>query len=110
MAYGTANTVMELVWGSVKANVPSGVTSALISATDIINSKLNIKVELTGDDLPTQFDSIANQLAAGMLQEQRDPKIKSQRTLTGESLLKDYMDDSNSTSRGESYHMRIVEP
>jgi len=110
MSYGSATTVQELVWGAAKANTPASVTSALVSATDYINAKLNIREELTGDDLPTEFTSIANQLAAGMIQEQRDPDNESQRTIMGKELLKEYMDDSNSTTRGQSYHTRIVEP
>ena len=108
MVYGTAATVETLVYGTAKAVTPTGVTSALQSATDFINAKLNIRVELTGDNLPTQFESIANQLAAGMLQEQRDPRGESQRTVMGKQMLDDYKDDSNSTTRGESYHMRFV--
>ena len=110
MAYGTADTVQKLVWGAAKANTPEGVTSSLQSATDFINGKLNIKDTLTGDNLPAIFDSIANQLAAGMLQEQRDPRQESQRTIMGKQMLKDYMDDSTSETRGESYHMRFVDP
>jgi hypothetical protein len=110
MAYGSATTVQELVWGTAKANTPAGVTSALSSATDYINAKLNIRTELTGDDKPTIFDNIANQLAAGMLQEQRDPRQESQRTVMGKAMLKDYMDDTTHKTRGESYHMGYVDP
>jgi len=110
MAYGTASTVQELVWGAAKANTPAGVTSALASATDFINAKLNIRTELTGDDLPTIFDSIANQIAAGILQEQRDPRQESQRTVMGKQLLRDYMDETTTKTRGRSYHMGYVDP
>lgn len=108
MVYGTAATVESLVYGAAKANTPAGVTSALQSATDYINSKLNIRTELTGDDEPVAFESIANQLAAGMLQEQRDPRSESQRTVMGKQMLQDYMDDTTSSVRGESYHIRFV--
>ena len=57
--------------------------------------------------LPEAFESIANQIAAGMLQEQRDPRAESQRTIMGKQMLDDYMDQSTS-SRGESYHIRFV--
>jgi len=110
MVYGTSATVQSLVWGTAKANAPTGVTSALQSATDYINAKLNIRSELTGDEKPAQFESIANQLAAGILQEQRDPKQESQRTVMGKQMLKDYMDESHGVSRGESYHMGYVDP
>ena len=107
MVYGTAATVETLVYGTAKAVTPTGVTSALQSATDFINVKLNLRVELTGDNLPVAFESIANQIAAGMLQEQRDPRAESQRTIMGKQMLDDYMDQSTS-SRGESYHIRFV--
>ena len=107
MVYGTAATVETLVYGTAKAVTPTGVTSALQSATDFINVKLNIRTELTGDNLPVAFESIANQIAAGMLQEQRDPRAESQRTIMGKQMLDDYMDQSTS-SRGESYHIRFV--
>ena len=107
MVYGTAATVETLVYGTAKAVTPTGVTSALQSATDFINSKLNIRLELTGDDKPIKFESIANQLAAGMLQEQRDPRAESQRTIMGKQMLDDFMDQTTS-SRGESYHIRFV--
>ena len=110
MVYGTAATVETLVYGTAKATTPTGVTSALQSATDFINAKLNIRLELTGDDLPAAFESIANQIAAGILQEQRDPRAESQRSIMGKQMLMDYKDDSNSTTRGESYHMRFVQP
>ena len=110
MVYGNATDVQELVWGAAKANTPAGVTTALETATDYINGTLNIRVELTGDDLPTIFTSIANQLAAGMLQEQRDPRQESQRTIMGKQLLKDFMDSSTTKTRGESYHMGYVDP
>ena len=107
MVYGTAATVETLVYGTAKAVTPTGVTSALQSATDFINVKLNLRTELTGDNLPVAFESIANQIAAGMLQEQRDPRAESQRTIMGKQMLDDYMDQSTS-SRGESYHIRFV--
>jgi len=107
MVYGTAATVETLVYGTAKAVTPTGVTSALQSATDFINVKLNLRTELTGDNLPVAFESIANQIAAGMLQEQRDPRSESQRTIMGKQMLDDYMDQSTS-SRGESYHIRFV--
>lgn len=108
MVYGTAATVETLVYGSAKANTPAGVTSALQTATDYINGKLNIRVELTGDDEPVAFESIANQIAAGILQEQRDPRSESQRSIMGKQMLDDYMDDTTSSVRGESYHIRFV--
>lgn len=110
MVYGTSTTVQSLVWGSAKANAPVGVTSALQSATDYINFKLNIKTELTGDDLPTAFESIANQLAAGILQEQRDPSNESQRTIMGKQMLEDFKDETSFSTRGESYHMGYIDP
>lgn len=110
MAYGTATTVQELVWGAAKSTTPASVTSALSTATIMINSALNIKEELTGTDIPTQFDAIANLLAAGILQEARKPEEKAQNTFKGEQLLDEFKDDSTEVSRGESYHMRIVEP
>jgi hypothetical protein len=109
MVYGTASTVETLVYGTAKATTPAGVTSALQTATDYINAKLNIRVELTGDDLPVAFESIANQLAAGILQEQRDPRSESQRTIMGKQMLDDFRDDTTSSVRGESYHIRFVE-
>jgi hypothetical protein len=108
MVYGVAADVQELVWGAAKANTPAGVTTALESATSQINIGLNIRTELTGDDKPAEFDSIANNLAAGILQEQRDPRQESQRTVMGKQMLKDYKDQTSSKSRGESYHMRYV--
>jgi hypothetical protein len=108
MVYGTASTVETLVYGTAKANTPAGVTSALQSATDFINAKLNIRLELTGDDLPIAFESIANQLAAGILQEQRDPRSESQRTIMGKQMLEDFKDQTTSGVRGESYHIRFV--
>ncbi len=69
---------------------------------------ITFDAELTGDDEPVQFESIANQLAAGILQEQRDPRAESQRTIMGKQMLDDYMDQSTSTTRGESYHIRFV--
>lgn len=110
MAYGNAIDVQELVWGTAKANAPAGVTTALESATSKINIALNIRVELTGDDLPSEFTSIANNLAAGILQEQRDPRQESQRTIMGKQMLNDYRDQTSSKTRGESYHIGYVEP
>ena len=107
MVYGTAATVETLVYGTAKAVTPTGVTSALQSATDFINVKLNLRTELTGDNLPVAFESIANQIAAGMLQEQRDPRAESQRTIMGKQMLDDFMDQTTSI-RGESYHIRFV--
>jgi hypothetical protein len=107
MVYGTAATVETLVYGTAKAVTPTGVTSALQSATDFINVKLNLRTELTGDDKPVAFESIANQIAAGMLQEQRDPRSESQRTIMGKQMLDDFMDQTTSI-RGESYHIRFV--
>ena len=43
-----------------------------------------------------------------MLQEQRDPRSESQRTVMGKQMLQDYMDDTTSSVRGESYHIRFV--
>lgn len=107
MVYGTAATVETLVYGTAKAVTPTGVTSALQSATDYINVKLNLREELTGDNEPVAFESIANQIAAGMLQEQRDPRSESQRTIMGKQMLDDFMDQTTSI-RGESYHIRFV--
>jgi len=80
----------------------------LQAASDYINGKLNIRVELTGDDEPVAFESIANQIAAGILQEQRDPRAESQRTIMGKQMLDDFMDQTTSSVRGESYHIRFV--
>lgn len=108
MTYGDSTKVQNLVWGSAKAVVPAGVTSALESATALINSKLNLKSELSGADKPARFDDITNQLAAGIIQEQKDPGVKSQSTVRGEQMLQDYMDDTTIKSRGESYHIRFA--
>ena len=110
MAYGVVATVQELVWGAAKANTPAGVTSSLVTATSIINSKFNIKTELTGDDLPAIFNEMANLLAAGMLQEMKDPEVKSQNTIRGEMLMTEYKDETGGETRGESYHTAYVEP
>jgi len=111
MAYGSATTVQELAWGAAKANTPAGVTAALVTATSVINSKFNIKTELTGDALPTIFGVIANILAAGMLQEMKDPDVKSQNTIRGEAMMAEYKDETSlEDSRGEPYHMGYVQP
>lgn len=110
MAYGVASTVQELVWGAAKANTPAGVTAALVTATAIINSKFNIKTELTGDALPAIFAEMANLLAAGMLQEMKEPETKSQNTLRAEMLMTEYKDETGDVTRGESAHMAYIEP
>ena len=110
MAYGTPTTVQELVWGAAKSSVPASVTSALATATIIINSALNIREELTGTDIPTQFDAIANLLAAGILQESRKPEEKAQNTFKGEQLLDEIKDEMTDVSRGEAFHLKFVEP
>lgn len=110
MAYGSAVTVQELIWGTAKANTPAGVTAALVGATDLINSEFNIKTELTGDDLPSIFTSMANFLAAGMIQENKEPDVKSQYTMRAETLMQKYRDQTGSKSRGEPNHMAYVEP
>jgi len=110
MAYGTATTVQELVWGAAKSSVPSSVTAALAVATEIINSTLNIKTELTGTDIPVQFNAIANLYAAGIIQEARKPEEKAQNTFKAEELLNLIKDEMTDVSRGEAYHMRFVEP
>ena len=107
--YGDATDVQELLWGAARPSVPPAITTALETATDIINDELNIDVELTGNDIPPKFHKIANQLALGILQEQRKPDIESQATKRGMSMLNKYKDDTTETSRGQSYHLSIVD-
>ena len=108
MSYGDATKVQNLVWGSAKSVVPAGVASALESATNYINSELNIATELTGDDKPVRLDAIANELAAGILLEQKEPTEESQATIRGNKMLESYKDETSRKSRGESYHLRFA--
>jgi hypothetical protein len=110
MVYGSATEVQNIVWGSAKSVVPAGITSALTSATNFINSELNIVSELTGDDLPPSLTAIANELAAGIIAEQKDPSKESQPTVRGKAMLQSYKDETSTKSRGESYHIAIVQP
>lgn len=110
MPYGSATTVQELTWGAAKSTIPASVTAALLAATEIIDSELNIREELTGTDKPRAFDSIANLLASGILQEARKPEEKAQNTIKAEKLLENIRDETTEVSRGEPYHIRIVEP
>lgn len=110
MVYGVAATVQKLVWGAAKATTPDSVTEALVVSTIIINGELNLRVDLATGDKPAIIDTISNLLAAGIIQEQRKPEEESQNTKRGMELLKNYKDQSVGVTRGEPYHIKIVEP
>ena len=110
MVYGVAATVQKLVWGAAKSTVPDSVTEALVVTTIMINAELNLRKDLAAGDKPATIDAISNLLAAGMIQEQREPKEKSQNTIKGEKLLEKFKDQTTGITRGEPYHIKIVEP
>lgn len=102
MSYGVGTEVEKLVWGNTRPTPPVVVVTALTTATDIINDALNIRVELTGNDIPPRFAKIAELFAAGIIQEQRKPEVKSQNTMRAEKLLDGFKDEGSELSRGEA--------
>jgi hypothetical protein len=109
MAYGVGAEVEKLVWGNTRPTPPAVVATALQAATDIINDNLNIRVELTGNDIPPKFATIAQLLAAGIIQEQRKPEAKSQNTLRGEKLLDGIKDEVTESSSEDSFHLGFLD-
>ncbi len=69
MVYGDTSEVQKLVWGNVKASTPANVTSALQVATTRINSVLNLQTDMS--TVPERIKTIAELLAAGLIQEAR---------------------------------------
>jgi hypothetical protein len=109
MAYGTGTNVEILVWGNVRPTAPAVVAVALVSATTIINDELNIKTELTGNDIPPKFNECADLLAAGIIQEQRKPEAKSQNTLRAEKLLDGLKNETTESSREDDSHIAFLD-
>ena len=109
MAYGTGTNVEILVWGNTRPTPPASVAVALQSATTIINDALNIRTELTGDNIPPKFNDCADLLAAGIIQEARKPETKSQNTIRAEKILEGLKDETTEMSRNDPFHLSIVD-
>ncbi len=110
MVYGDATKTQNLAFGGAKTTVPASVNTALETATVFIDGMLNIDKELTGTDKPSWIDTIANLMAAGILQEQREPDVQSQNSIKANKLLESHLDDTTEVSRGESMYLGYVEP
>lgn len=110
MAYGDATKVQNLAFGGAKATVPASVATALETATEFINGELNIETELTGTDKPSWIDTIANLMAAGILQEARNPEEQSQNSRKAEKMLELHKSNTDEVSRGEPMHLGYIEP
>lgn len=110
MAYGDSTKTQNLAFGGAKTTTPPSVDTALETATVFINGMLNIDKDLTGDSKPSWIDTIANLMAAGILQEQREPDVQSQNSIKANKLLESHMDDVTEVSRGESMYLGYIEP
>ena len=69
MVYGDTSEVQKLLWVILKASTPANFTSELQVATTRINSVLNLQTDLT--TVPERIKTIAELLAAGLIQEAR---------------------------------------